>query len=79
MHVPLTLSTVRTTARITALRPGQSPPPVKIPIRFMPLPPRSRPFLIALMGDVAWNDTTLRGSMKPVLPFAPCDWKDGEE
>ena len=30
---PYTVSPLRTTARMTALRPGQSPPPVNIPIR----------------------------------------------
>ncbi len=32
---PYLLSQVRTTARMTALSPGQSPPPVRIPIRML--------------------------------------------
>ena len=35
-------STRRTTARMTALRPGQSPPPVRMPMRMSPPPQDSR-------------------------------------
>ena len=38
----LSVSDFRTTARITALRPGQSPPPVKTPIFIADIPPQTK-------------------------------------
>src|SRR5262245_38135658 len=72
-------SPFRTTARMTALSPGQSPPPVRMPILIGAFPSRrcdreaaSRPILprpVPLLGDSsrARTDTRLRARIAPHL------------
>src|SRR3954454_17604555 len=66
--VPWTLTALRTTPRMTALRPGQSPPPVRMPTRAMPRIVCT--LLVLLLAQCGGDGETERSEPQPPAPNA---------